>query len=141
MIKYLLYKLNLALLFKGNTKKIDFNKFNIESFFSNFNKQSIIASNFNLRSEADYLDCLFLKNKNSNFITIYFHGNRGNIYDCILKNDIKNIITYSSIFIFDYRGYGNSTGYSDKESIITDTCVAYYFVMNILDYTNDNIIF
>jgi hypothetical protein len=140
-VKYLLYRLNLVLLFRGIKKFKEFNKQNIENFFNKYNNQDIIVDNFNLRSEGDYLDCLYLQGKNKNYITIYFHGNRGNIYDCLYKNDIKNILTYSNVFLFDYRGYGNSTGHSDEHSIITDSIVIYYFVLNVIGYPSENIIF
>ena len=141
LIKHLLYKLNLKLIFRGARKNIIFNKLEIENIFKKYNKQDIIANNFNLRSEGEYLDCLYLESNKSNFITIYFHGNRGNIYDCLYKNDIKNILTYSSVFLFDYRGYGNSTGYSDENSIINDSNIVYYFVKNFIGYESSNIIF
>ena len=141
LTKYLFYRINLALLFRGTKKNIKFNKYEIEQFFHKYNKQNIIVNNFTLRSEAEYLDCLYLQNKNSNYITIYFHGNKGNIYDIYYGNNIKNILTYSNVFLFDYRGYGNSTGYSDENSIIIDSCIVYYFIMYIIGYNHKNIIF
>lgn len=141
--KYLLYKLNLSLLFRGSTKNIEFTKQkdNLEDFFNKYIKQHILIDHFNLRSEEDYLDCLYLQGKNNKYITIYFHGNKGNIYDCLYKNEIKNILSYSNVFIFDYRGYGNSTGKTDEINIILDSLTIYYFVMNTLGYKNKNIIF
>ena len=141
IIKTFLYWLNLFLLFRGIRKNTKFNKFQIEKFFKKYNKQKIKANHFILRSESEYLDSLYLESNNPKYITIYFHGNRGNIYDCLYKNDIKNILSYSNLFLFDYRGYGNSTGYSNKNSIVIDSNMAYYFVMNILNYNPNKILF
>ena len=144
LTKYLLYKLNLALLFRGTKKNIKFNKDEIEQFFIKYNKQDILVDKFTLRSEGEYLDCLYLQNKdiqNSKYITIYFHGNKGNIYDMYYLNNIKNILTYSNVFLFDYRGYGNSTGYSNENTILLDSCNVYYFIMQVIGYNHENIIF
>ena len=144
LTKYLLYKINLALLFRGTRKNIKFNKHDIEQFFIKYNKQNILVDKFTLRSELDYLDCLYLQNKdiqNSKYITIYFHGNKGNIYDIYYRNNIKNILTYSNVFLFDYRGYGNSTGYSNENNISIDSCIVYYFIMHVIGYNHENIIF
>ena len=94
LIKYFLYLLNLNLVFRGIKLKQKFNKNKLEQFFIKYNNQNVEIENFKIRSSSDYIDCFYIKNldKKYNNITIYFHGNRGNIYDCIYRNDIKQIL-------------------------------------------------
>jgi hypothetical protein len=142
LIKYFFYVLNLNLVFRGRKLKQEFNKNKLETFFKNYNNQNVEIDNFKLRSCSDYIDCFYIKNLDNEHknITIYFHGNRGNIYDCIYRNDIKQILKFSNLFLFDYKGYGNSTGFSDEHSIKHDSSIAYSFVKAVLNYNEENII-
>lgn len=54
------------------------------------------------------LDSLYLKNPDSDKCIIFFHGNAGNI--SMRYEMIKFLYNYSSVFIFDYRAYGRSSG-------------------------------
>ena len=70
----------------------------------------------------------FLHN-NSNRTIIYCHGNTEHIYDKIKnieKTDMYKLDPNANFLFFNYRGYGNSTGYvSDQESIYKDTKYMY----------------
>lgn len=58
------------------------------------------------------------------FVTLYFHGNGGNITD---RYDHFREITSagSSIFMIDYRGYGKSSGQPSENGIYRDADAAY----------------
>ncbi len=137
--KYTLYNFNIKMLFKGKPKKNIFKKNKIVNYFKNYNNQNITVDNLTIRTEGEYLDCLYIKNK-SKYLTIYFHGTRGNLYDCLHKNDIKNILNYSNLFIYDYRGYGNSTGYTNENNIRNDSLLIYMYALTSLNYNPNNII-
>lgn len=58
------------------------------------------------------LDTWFLKNKHKNKTFLYCHGNGGNVTDRL--SFLKFWYGYGSIIIYDYRGYGDSTGVAVK---------------------------
>lgn len=70
---------------------------------------------------------LFLLNKGSPVI-LFFHGNAGNIshrldnIQFLLREDLQ-------VFIFDYRGYGKSTGSPSEEGIYQDGLAAYDYLV------------
>ena len=58
------------------------------------------------------------------FVTLYFHGNAGNITD--RYDHFREINSAgSSLLMIDYRGYGKSTGRPSEDGIYTDADAAY----------------
>lgn len=81
-------------------------------FYKNILKLTETSSNiintYVITNDSIALDTLYLKNLDTDKCIIFFHGNSGNIsmrYDMI-----KFLYTYASVLIFDYRGYGKSSG-------------------------------
>jgi len=141
LIKYFLYKLNLRLVFKNNVKRITYEKSQYKQFIKKIYNYNVYINNLKIRCDSDYLDAIYIKHmKKTDYITIYFHGNTGTIYDCLCKNEIQNILSYSNLFIYDYRGYGESTGSSDEENINSDPLLIYIYVMKTLNYDPSKII-
>ena len=141
LAKYFLYKLNLKLLFKENQKILCNNINYYKDFIKIFYNYNVFIHKFKIRCEGDYLDSLYIKNKKkTDYITIYFHGNRGTIYDCLYKNDVKNILSYSNLFLYDYRGYGESSGHTNEINIIEDSILIYIYVLKTLNYDPSKII-
>ena len=58
---------------------------------------------------------------------IYFHGNAGNIGDRVdICRDLKNLGV--NVFVFDYRGYGQSRGIPSERGTYRDGRAAYEYV-------------
>ncbi|NNE37551.1 MAG: alpha/beta hydrolase, partial [Gammaproteobacteria bacterium] len=70
---------------------------------------------------------------------IFFHGNGGNISHRLEKIRIFNELGLN-IFIFDYRGYGLSTGQPGEQATYADALAAYRFVTEEKAIPADNII-
>jgi len=62
------------------------------------------------------------------FVTLYFHGNAGNITD---RYDHFLGITSSgsSVLMIDYRGYGKSSGWPTEDGIYRDADAAYDYLL------------
>ena len=71
---------------------------------------------------------------------LFFHGNGGNISHRLEKINIFNDLSLN-IFIFDYRGYGLSTGAPDEVGTYDDALAAYRFLIEEKNISPDNIVF
>ncbi len=78
--------------------------------------------------DHEILDCgLYNAFKTPSFddvIFLYSHGNRGWLDTILRNNTIEMMSRYGSIFVYDYRGYGKSTGTPSDDGLFIDamTC-------------------
>lgn len=87
--------------------------------------------------DEEIIDALFLKNINSNKLILYCHGNAGNIYNRIhLFDKFKDT---SSIIMFDYRGYGLSTGTPSEKGVHNDVLAVWNYCIDKLEFEPNNI--
>jgi hypothetical protein len=98
--------------------------------------QNDLIENVSIRTPDDFsLDTLHVKNPNTDICIIYLHGNEGNLtmrYDMI-----KFLYNFGSVFIFDYRSYGKSTGsIADLscEGLCNDAQYIWEYVTSTLNY-------
>lgn len=99
------------------------------------NKQDINFSN----SNGDTLNAWFIKSPGSKRIVLIHHGNAGNIINRLLiARDFLQLGI--SVFVYDYRGYGASTGKPTVAGLIEDGEAAYDYVAKNLGYKPDDII-
>lgn len=70
----------------------------------------------------------FIPARNARATLIFCHGNAGNIGDRLGKIELFHRLGLS-LFIFDYRGYGNSQGRPTEKGMYQDTLSAYDYVM------------
>ena len=90
--------------------------------------------------DGEVLDCLFYKNEEyPDKLLLYFHGNAGNIYDDIEL--LPKLGKKNSVLIWDYRGYGLSTGTPTEADIHTDILAVWFYVTEQLNYKPQNIVF
>lgn len=91
-----------------------------------------------ITSDAETLDALFYKNNKSDKLLLFIHGNAGNIYD-----NLSLITKYGqvcSILIFDYRGYGLSSGEPSETGMHNDVIAAWIYAQENLNYDPKNIV-
>lgn len=82
---------------------------------------------------------LYIKNPRSKFLTIVNHGNAGNIGHRIVI--AANLIgAGSSVLLYDYQGYGESSGEAKLSNLVPDAEAAYDYAMNKLGYASSSII-
>ncbi len=72
-------------------------------------------------------------------LVIFLHGNAGNIGDRLEKILMFHNLG-CSLFIFDYRGYGNSEGAPTEEGMYEDVQAAYDIVLARQDIRRDKVI-
>lgn len=85
-----------------------------------------------LSEDGVALNAWYFPGKSDSPLVIYFHGNAGNVGDCL--EFVKSMEPLGlSWFVFDYRGYGKSGGSIDEAGMYMDSraawryCVAHYF--------------
>lgn len=88
-------------------------------------------------SDSEKLDVLY-HHKPNNKLILYAHGNAGNIY--MRLGIVKKLSKYGSVLLFDYRGYGLSTGQPSEKGLHIDIYTVWNYAINVLGYSPDNII-
>ena len=85
------------------------------------------------------LNAWLIPAKDSRFTLLFCHGNGGNISHRINKIEILNSLGVS-VFIFDYRGYGRSTGRPSERGLYKDALAAYEYLVSEKKISPDRII-
>jgi len=80
-------------------------------------------------SDGIKLHAWFIPATDSKYTLLFFHGNGGNISHRIEKIEILNKLGLD-VFIFDYRGYGNSTGRPSEKGFYKDTESIYNYLVS-----------
>ncbi len=88
----------------------------------------------NLKTKDEtYLNCLHFKADSAKGVIIYLHGNAGSLQGWGKVAETYTNFNYD-VFIFDYRGYGKSTGViNDEEILHSDAQLVYDYVKSIYD--------
>ena len=81
---------------------------------------------------------MYLK-KNSPKLFIFAHGNGGNL-NRIETSNILLLLNYGSVLLFDYRGYGISTGEPTEKGLRDDTLCVWSYATKELGYSAKDII-
>jgi len=72
-------------------------------------------------------------------VILFFHGNAGNISHRL--DYIERLVRMGfNLFIFDYRGYGRSSGKPSEKGLYIDALCAYDYIINIEKLKPENII-
>ena len=82
-----------------------------------------------LTSDGERINSWWIPHENSRATLLFFHGNGGNISTRIDSINIFHQLKLS-VFIIDYRGYGNSSGYPSEEGTYIDAETALHFLKN-----------
>jgi pimeloyl-ACP methyl ester carboxylesterase len=82
----------------------------------------------NLPVDGAVLNALHFKQKDSKGLIFFLHGNSGHLVDWVTDLDFYQRANYD-LFIFDYRGYGKSTGkLKSQAQAIDDVKIAWDFI-------------
>jgi uncharacterized protein len=71
----------------------------------------------------------WIPSDNERGVVLFSHGNTGNISDCLESIKIFNRLKLS-IFIYDYRGYGESEGKPSEEGTYLDAEASWLYLTN-----------
>ncbi len=89
-----------------------------------------------IKHEGETLSC-YLK-KNTDKYLLFFGGNE--TYASQELELINNLSKNYSVIMMDYRGYGESTGDSDYNNIVTDGIAVFHYLTNEMKVSSNNII-
>jgi len=89
-------------------------------------------------SDKETLNAWFVKGK-FDVLFLFCHGNAGDIGDRV-ENIAQLVMAGLSVLIFDYRGYGKSTGTPKEEGVYKDAEAVYNYAIKELNYSPEKII-
>ncbi len=82
------------------------------------NKDVNITEHTIKTKDDNKINVLYYQNPHTPCTILYAHGNGGNL--CNIEHVIDEFGKYCSIVLFDYRGYGKSTGQPTEEGVYDD---------------------
>lgn len=85
------------------------------------------------------ISALYLSNPNSEFTILFSHGNAEDLGDIRDFLEIIQIRGYS-VFAYDYRGYGTSSGRASEKNAYKDIDAVYEYLVKQLNVSADRII-
>lgn len=90
-------------------------------------------------ADGQLLNGWFIPAKDAKVTILYCHGNAGNIYHRLHKVKFFHEMG-TNFFIFDYRGYGKSTGKPTEKGLYKDAQAAYDYLVSRNDVTKNKIV-
>lgn len=90
-------------------------------------------------SDEQMLNGWFVPVKDARVTVLYCHGNAGNIYHRLHMVKFFHEIGVN-FFIFDYRGYGKSTGSPSEKGLYEDAQAAYDYLISRSDVDKNKIV-
>ena len=100
----------------------------------------ITFEEFNFKTtDGQLLTGWFVPTKDAKVTVLYCHGNAGNIYHRLHKVKFFHEMGVN-FFIFDYRGYGKSTGTPTEKGLYKDAQAAYDYLVSRNDVNKNKIV-
>ena len=100
-----------------------------------------ITQNFIQFGDNDSLHTWYVSNNKNDLTVLYFSGNAFNISHRLFHIDVFNQLNINAV-MFDYKGYGLSTGLIErKESFFESSELVYDYMIDALGVSSDSIIF
>ena len=82
----------------------------------------------NIPVEGGQLNALHFQQENPKGVVFFLHGNAGHLVDWTTNVDFYQKVNYD-LFIFDYRGYGKSSGkVNNQQQLFNDINTAWQFI-------------
>lgn len=78
-------------------------------------------------------------NHNNKYV-LYSHGNSGNIYEKIDDIFYVSNLFNANVIMYDYRGYGKSTGTPSEQGLYTDALSVWKYMQEVLHISPSNVI-
>jgi len=108
-----------------------------------FNTPEIISLPFEevflVTADGKNLHGWFVPGDKARYTVLFLHGNGGNISHRLEKIALLHNLNLN-VFIFDYRGYGKSTGSPSEAGLYKDADSAYEYLVKKKNIPQDNII-
>lgn len=132
---YSLYvKLHNKILFPRSVLNYDYD-YNLDSYEEELKRsidESVTIQEYNIETDDNILiNCVIFNNPTTENTVIFSHGNGGRIDECLFLFRILGQI--ASVIIYDYRGYGKSTGEPTEKGLYKDIESVYNFIIKKYD--------
>ena len=108
-------------------QKLNVAEYQSHSMSSNYKSERIPSSHYNILDACLYNSYSVPSYKD--LIFLYSHGHRDTIHSVIDTSTIKYLSKYGSVFIYDYQGYGKSTGYPSEFRTYDDILAVWNFLI------------
>ena len=90
-----------------------------------------IGQSIRIETEGhQHLDARYIKHPNPQAVALYCHGNMGTVDKWVILAERLSKMHRLSILVFDYRGYGRSTGIASESGILHDAEAARRWLAN-----------
>lgn len=90
-------------------------------------------------TDNETIHTLYYKQPDTELLSVYFHGNGGNVHQRVAV--LKKLASLgTSVLAISYRGYPLSTGVPSEKGLIIDAKTAISHANTVLGYSNDNIV-
>ena len=128
---YLLYaKLHNKILFPRSVLNYD-HDYRLDAYEEELKQsidESVTVQEYNVETDDHILiNCVIFNNPTTENTVIFSHGNGGRIDECLFLFRILGSI--ASVVVYDYRGYGKSTGEPTEKGLYTDIETVYNFLI------------
>ena len=90
-------------------------------------------------ADDEKLHAWFVPATSSSKVVLFCHGNNGNIGECLDTLSILYRLGYSTL-LFDYRGYGKSSGVPTEAGVCQDALSVWQYLCTQRGFTSDQII-
>lgn len=97
------------------------------------------TTNLRIPSQGSEMDALYIKVPGAEKLILVTHGNAGNLGHRVPLGAILGKCG-ASVLLFDYRGYGESSGSPSCDNVLADGLSAYDYAVNTLGYKPQNIV-
>jgi predicted esterase YcpF (UPF0227 family) len=97
-----------------------------------------VENDFITTKDGIKIHYIYIINPNSDIVFLHAHGNGGRNVDRFDCETVKYLLKYGSVFMFDYRGFGKSSGSPNETGLYIDILTVWNHLINL--YEPDNII-
>jgi pimeloyl-ACP methyl ester carboxylesterase len=140
--KKILEYINKSIIFRphviSNKYSLDDIKYKFKMVYNLENKEQI--KEYWIKIDNAVLHALLIQTidtKLNDNLVIFFHGNAGNIIDSYIPYEFLS--KFGSVLVFDYRGYGMSSGTYSEKNIYDDANKVWKYATTKLNYKPKNI--
>ena len=126
--KYVLDTIESSIVFPSSKLHKKYN-YNLDGHLMSINvPDATIKEYFVETSDGENINVIFYHNPNVKSYVIFAHGNAGNISNRL--HIIHTLAKYTSVVLFDYRGYGKSSGKPTEYGLYRDIYAVWEFLVN-----------
>lgn len=133
-ILLLVYALILLFVYSNERKMLYVPQLEAANDIAGFNIEKIMLDS----SNGDQISAVYHE-IDDDFVILFSHGNAGNIASNTLHQDLFEELGYSYI-MYDFPGYGNSTGRPTEASLDASALAVYDWLVNVKGYRSNQIV-